>query len=480
MTASTSAAPRFLPTLPTLPDGAWAAAELGHARLGDARRTQRLVEVASALGAQPTASIPEACGAWGRTKAAYRLLDLPHRVPELDVPGAILAAHSQATVARSGGASLLLAVQDTTSLDFTTHPATDGLGRLEHPAHRGLFVHSTLAVTPADGVPLGLLDVQVWARDDATAGSRHQRKARPTAEKESQKWLAAVASSRPPLPASVTLLHVGDREADVYDLFQAVREQPHTELLIRAQWDRRVTEPEAHLLAVVAAQAVAEVRTIAVPRADERPARTATVELRYAPVTLRPPRHRSQRLPTIPLVAIAVEERDPPAGVEPLSWRLLTSLAVPDVAAAWQCVTWYTSRWRIERYHLVLKSGCRIEQRQLETAARLEVCLALYSVIAVQLLRLLYASRATPEAPGTAVLAPEDWPLLWAARHPHQPPPPLPTVRAVVREIAGLGGFLGRRGDGEPGAITLWRGLRRLDDLRTGYHLARSSVTQCG
>jgi len=466
--------------LPAVPDDGWAQAELGTAQLGDTRRTQRLVDLAATLGAHPTESLPDACGTPARAKAAYRLFDLAERtpgcVPEFDLPAAILAPHIAATVDRIADRPLVLAVQDTTSLDYTAHPATTGLGYLEAPQRRGLFLHSTLAVEPVAGTPLGLLASQVWARTDAELGRRRRRKSRATQEKESQKWLTGALASRAVVPAGVTVVQVGDREADIYDLFRQVQAQPDTDMLIRAQWDRRVSEPEAHLVATVEAQPVADERTITVPRAVERSERTARVRLRWAPVTLRPPRDRPVGLPTIRLTAILVEEVDPPATVnEPIHWLLLTSLAVTDCESAWRCVRWYSYRWRIERYHFVLKSGCRVERLQLETAKRLEACLALYSVLALRLLQLLHASRAEPDAPGTMVLSEEGWAVLWAARHPKRPMdelPPIPCVREVMRELAMLGGFMGRRGDGDPGVVTLWRGIRHLHELLTGYHLA--------
>jgi len=171
--------------------------------------------------------------------------------------------------------------------------------------------------------------------------------------------------------------------------------------------------------------------------------------------------------------AILVREEAPPPGEAPIEWLLLTTVPVDGVEAAWERVRWYTYRWLVERYHYVLQSGCRIEQRHLETAARLACCLAVYAVVACWLLRLVYSARAAPEAPATTLVSAAEWAVLWGARHPSRPLPPVPTLRQFVREVAGLGGFLGRRHDGEPGVKTLWQGLQRFFDLLTGYHLAR-------
>ncbi len=457
-----------------LENASWLRTTLGQTDLCDQRRTKRLLKVATTLAAHPTASLPDACGAWSATKAAYRFFDLAtHAVP--DAPARIGAAHAAATKARLQGVAVVLAVQDTTVLDFRGHPATTGLGPTGPKGGHGLWVHSTLAVS-TEGVPLGLLGQAVWARDPEQTGLCEHRRERAFVDKESHRWVAALEESTHGLPLGVCLVQVGDREADIYDLFVAAARQPCAALLIRAAWDRRVQGPEGRLQAAVAALPVASRRQLAVPRAEDRPARTATVDLRFGRMTLRPPQHRQQEgLPPVALDAILVNEVGAPAGVPPLRWLLLSSLPCAGVAAAWERVTWYTYRWRIERYHLVLKSGCRIEARQLATAARLTCCLAVSAVVAVRLLQLLYLARETPAAPAAPWVSPVEWSLLWAARHPATAPPEA-SLRTVVREIAMLGGFLGRRSDGEPGVITLWRGLQHLDDLLRGYHLAQATA----
>jgi hypothetical protein len=460
--------------LPTGTEAEWAARELGHAALGDARRTQRLVQLAAAWAAQPTTAFPDLAGAPAASKAQYRFFDLPQRVFDRDIPAAIRQAHGQATGERLAGAATVLAVQDTTSLDFTHHPATEDLGPLETARRVGLFVHSTLAVG-TDGQPYGLLAQAVWAREPAARGQRHTRRQRPVSEKESAKWLRALAASRQAVPAGVPLVHVGDQEADVYDLFVAAQAQPETELVVRATGERRVATPQGTLRATLLAQPVADTRTVTLPRADERPTRDARLTLRYTRLTLPPPAYRAaEQLRPVSLDAVLVQEVEAPAGVEPIEWLLLTTVPVDSVDAAWERVRWYTYRWRIERYHLVLKSGLRLESRQLGTAARLDCCLAVASVIASRLLELTYAARTQPEAPADALVSTDEWTVVWTARHPDQPVPSRPTLRQAVREIAGLGGFLGRRRDGEPGVITLWRGLQRLHDLLQGYYLAQS------
>src|SRR3954454_7607590 len=272
------------------PWAAWAEAELGQAQLGDPRRTRRLVQLTTAVAAQPHASLAQACGDAASTKAASRFFEGAD-TSLVDRPAAIQMAHSTAIKQRLADQARVLAVQDTTSLDFTGHVAT-ALGPLETAGRYGLWVHSTLAVR-LTGVPEGLLAQQVWARSPAPPESRPLPQTRPITAKESHKWLAALADSRAALPAGVTLVHVGDREADIYDLFAAAAARTATELLIRAAQDRRAATPQGSLWATLAAQPVADTRVQPLPRADDRPARAAHLTLRWAHVTLQPPRHRA-------------------------------------------------------------------------------------------------------------------------------------------------------------------------------------------
>jgi Transposase DNA-binding/Transposase Tn5 dimerisation domain len=457
--------------MPAIPDdNAWAVTEFIDAELGDARRTQRLVELATLFAQRPGASLPEACGNRAMLKAAYRFFD-----NDAVDPQAILESHILATSDRLAAVPLVLAVQDTTEVDWTTHPATTGLGPLAAPMHQGLHVHTTLALTP-ERLPLGLLAQQVWVRDPAAVGTRTTRKQRPIADKESHKWLTSVgavceAHARGPQTRFVC---VGDREADVYDLF--LQDRPSgVDLLVRAAWNRRVDHPERYLWTKVAAQPVVATLTVRVPRRGSQPARQATVAVRWCLALLCPPTHRqAEKLPATAVWVVQAVEEQPPASGDPLEWVLLTTCAVHTTAEAVERVDWYACRWGIEVWHKVLKSGCRIEARQLETADRLRRCLAVYSVLAWRLLYATLLSRAMPDAPCTALLEPEEWQALYCAIHVTATPPATPpSLRQAVHWIGRLGGFLARRGDGEPGVTVLWKGFQHLTDLTFMYRIMR-------
>ena len=454
------------------PPADWAEAEFGRAQLGDRRLVARACTLARAFYARPQAPLPEACGSLAATKAAYRLFEHPH----VTLP-ALLESHYESTARRAAAQAVVLAVQDTTSLNYSTHPATEQLGPIGAQLAGGpvgLLVHSTLAFNVA-GTPLGLLDVQSWTRDPEQFGRNHRRKQLAFEAKESVRWrrsLEAVARRQAACPQT-RLVSVGDREADIYELFVWATAQPgRPALLVRAEHDRLLAEGQPTLWAQVLAQPASGELTVQVPRRSNRAARIAQLSVRFAAVELRPP-YREQRLPPVRVWAVLAREENPPPGLEPLEWMLLTTLVVTDFATAAEKLRWYALRWGIEVFHRVLKSGCKVEERQLGTAEALEACLALDLVVAWRIYHLSKLGRETPDVPCTVYFAEHEWQALVAAVHRDARAVPAhpPSLREAMRMVARLGGFLGRKSDGEPGAETLWRGLRHLDAVVVGWCL---------
>jgi hypothetical protein len=446
------------------PPADWAEQEFGQAQLPDARLKRRLLTLARDFYARPSANVPQACGSRARTKAAYRFFDHPKTTMQ-----ELLAGHTQATVARLQREPVVLAVQDTTSLNYTAHAATEGLGpicnRVDGP--QGLEVHSTLAFTP-QGTPLGLLDVQCWARDANDFGKKVRRKRTPIEQKESYKWLKsyeATAKTTAQRPAT-QIVSVGDREADIYELFELAAHTDHgPQLLVRAEHNRALANEQERLWPTLQAQPLAGTLALAVPRQGNRKARRAQLEIRFAAVSLQAP-HGHRGKPPLAVWAVLAQERAVPAEVKPLEWLLLTTVPVATVEQAVERLQWYAQRWNIEVFHRTLKSGCRIEDRQLGTADRLEACLAIDLVVAWRIHHLTKLGREVPQAPCTVCFEQPQWQslMIFTERNPVPPREP-PTLREAIRRVAGLGGFLGRKGDGEPGTECLWRGLQRLDDI---------------
>ena len=443
----------------------WAEEELGQAQLGDQRRRQRLLVVARDFYARPQSNVPQSCdGDRAKTKAAYRLFDHPQMHMET-----VLESHYAATAARVAQHAVVLAAQDTTSLNYSTHPATERLGPIStrKDGVLGLLVHDTMAFN-REGTPLGLLDLQCWARDPKQFRKRHRRRQLPLEEKESVKWLRsleALARVQRQCPHT-QIVSVGDREADIYELFVWATQEPgRPQLLVRAEHNRRVQDEHGHLWKQMAAQPVAGIQPISLPRRAARAARTAELEVRFGPVELRAPQTRA-KLPNVRVWAVWARERHAPAGAEPVEWMLLTTVPVENFAQACQMLEWYTRRWGIEVFHRTLKSGCQIETRQLGRADRIEACLAIDLVVAWRIFHLTKLGRETPEVPCTVYFEEIEWKaLVGFLRKDPVPPPQPPSLREAIRMVASLGGFLGRKGDGEPGTQTIWLGLQRLDDI---------------
>jgi hypothetical protein len=425
----------------------WAAKECAGAEFGDARLTQRLVRLTSALAEHPASSIPEACGRWGETKAAYRFFDNEKVTPEK-----ILEPHRRRTIERLAGHDIVLAVQDTTVLDYSSHKATKGLGPTGPEWTRGIFLHSCLAVSP-EGEPLGLLGQRLWVR--VVEGE-------PEETKESRRWIEMMEEAVAGIPETTTVVMVADRESDFYELFAHATANGR-ELVIRAK-DRRVAgESKTVSEALFFEGKELGHHTIEVPRADGQREREATLAIQTATVRLSPPGGKGEG-PELRALWI-YEAGDPPEGQKAIEWFLLTTLPVATLEDAVRVLTFYTYRWRIERFHYVLKSGCGVERLQLETGRRLENALCTYSIVAWRLLHVTYAARLDPDQPCTTVLTEAEWKGLYVRIHRRRPPDRPPDLRTAIRWIAQLGGFLGRKSDGEPGVKVLWRGFRRLEDI---------------
>ena len=451
----------------------WIEAELGGANMGDARLTARLLEMTGMFYAKPTANIPQACASAMAAKAAYRFLD-----NEKVQWQAILDPHYAATEARVREQALVLVAQDTTSLNYSTHPHTQGLGPIGTQSEkvRGLMVHDTMAFT-AQGIPLGLLNLQCWAREGI--GSRDERHSKPIEDKESFKWLdsyAAVSAVQQRVRKTQLVL-MADREADIHAVFAAQASTPHgAQLLIRAERSRNrqvVSEENTHasLWRTLEQQALLGTREILIPPSDKRAARQATLQVRSAKVSLKPPK-RSAHLAPVAVWAVLAQELAPPPQVEGLEWMLLTSVAVNRKEDAFERLTWYARRWGIEVYHRILKSGCRVEARQLEQAHRLLNCLAIDLVVAWRIYHLTALGEQTPEVPCTIYFTDSEWKALCTFVNRTKTPPALPpSLNEAVRLLGQLGGHLGRNSDGHPGSEVLWRGMARLADIESAYDL---------
>jgi hypothetical protein len=446
----------------------WSRSEMAGVDVWDQRCRGSLERICEQVLARPEESFSAACGP-GLRQAGSRIFG----AAQMSVQK-MLAGHVAQTAQRCQAQTEVIVAQDTTELNYTTHKGAKGLGPINaNPASRGLLMHTALALTGA-GVPLGLLSQETWARDPDTFGTAAQRRRRPVAEKESQKWLIGLQGVAEALPAGPRVVLVQDREADVVAFLAALR-PPHIELIVRVCQPRRVevdvsaaSGPRTVLEAARQAPVLGQVR-VQVPRKPGQPEREAVLELAARAVVVKAPRRRSADVPATSQAVWVVRATEiaPPPGCKPIEWILLTTAVVDGFAAACRCVHDYTLRWRVERFHYTLKQGCTVERLQFEEAHTLKNALALYSIVAWRLLWLTYTARQQPQAPATELVSPLEGRVLEEATQA-----PVSTAREAIRAIAQLGGFPTNPSAQEPGVKVLWRGLRRLEAMVEGWVLA--------
>jgi hypothetical protein len=444
----------------------WAEHEFGKAQLKDRRRVQRLKRIAVSFAEAPSASIPKACGGWASTKAAYRFFAHPDLKSET-----LLEPHQERTRERCLQESLVLVVQDTTGLSYGER---SGLGLVGSGPKgvKGLWLHSSMAFT-VEGRALGLVRVEQWQRDPAEFGKAERRHERPTQEKESQRWLNSFKDCVTWAQGSpgTRWVNVADREADIYELFAAAAPHPEVGVLVRAWHNRKTVEGE-NLDEVLRATAVAGRLEITVPRKPGVAARSALLEVRFAAVKIKTPKRIQGQ--ALPLWIVEVCEVGAKAGR--IHWRLITNLPVENFKAALEKIQWYRLRWQIEEYHRVLKSGCQAQARQLETGTRIIHVLIMDMIVAWRVLALSRAARQSQTSDLEEYFSAEEVEVIKQCRAKRGSKElPALTLKEAVRTVAAMGGFLGRKADGDPGAMTLWRGLEKLANIVLGWRIAKTS-----
>lgn len=455
---------------------AWAQQQFGNCELGDLRRTKRLVEVATQAATRPDGSTPDQAETWDQCKAVYRLMDCS------DVSHAnIIGPHCEQTRQSCPPGSVQLILCDTTDVDFG-RPVL-GLGSVgKKKTNRGFFLHSGLMRDAATGEIRGLAGQEVFYRQvRRRKASKNTRRRDP--RRESVVWGKLIDEIGRP-PPGVRWLHVCDRGADDYEVFLRAHLNGCGWVIRAARLNRKVrtmdgvrTTLKEHLAGIPAnAQ-----HAVPVPRQGSRAARTAEVELRYFPFHMPKPSRGTEWIrthaPSEPLRmwCVEIKEPNPPAKVEALNWVLITSESVTTLAEALEVVQNYAKRWGVEEYHKALKTGCHVEERYYQTSARLERVTGLHAILALRLLQMRELADSQPELPAAGAV-PRVWVESLARIRRQRQPWQTMTIAQFVRQLAGLGGHLGRKRDGKPGWITLWRGLEKLLLILRGVTLAK----RCG
>ena len=486
----------------------WVEQELKTANLGDKRLDARFRVLMDCLSRRPSVSIPTACGGETEMTAAYRFC-ANERVGAADV----LAPHYSATLQRIQAERVVLLIQDTTELDVTRpEQQMVGAGPLNDEAHWGFYDHTTLALTP-EGVPLGVIEADIWARNAAEfrqnkrlskQAKAKRRKQKPIVAKESHRWVEGYRlASRVANQAPETLVvSLADSEGDIYEYFAEAAPKKgirKAEWIVRACQNRSLPSAAEtgsrgqKLWEEVSATAVLHTCEVDVcknrpqshddrKRKQARSARTATVTIQAKRVQLKAPRRPDASLPDVEVNAILVREVDPPAGEEPIEWLLLTSLPIDKLKKIQRVIAYYACRWQIEIYFRVLKSGCKVEGRQFESADRYLPCVALYKVIAWRVMYLMMLGRTCPEMSCADLLSEAEWKSVYTIVRREPPPATPPTLHEMIGLIGRLGGHMGRKHDGPPGPKAMWIGMQRMMDLAlawTAFRPPQRSGSKC-
>ena len=434
----------------------WGEEEFKTIDLGDERLNRRAVLLLERLAQKPSASIPGACENWAETAAAYRFL----RNEEVSWDK-VITAHWQASQARMAQHKVVLCIQDTTELDYNGQQI-DGLGPLSYEAQRGLYLHPTYVVS-TEREPLGVCNCWSWAREFKNEnGSR-------SGLCESTRWLESyerICESAELLPQTRHVC-IGDREADMLSLMRKARELGYpADYLIRSRHNR-VLPGGGKLWDRVQEQAPLGTIRFILPAGRGRKSRTVEQHIRCERVEI-----SDKANGVIEVSCLVASEVNAPEGVKPVVWRLLTNRTATSLQEASELIDWYRARWEIELFFLILKEGCRVERLQLSHKDRLESALAIYLVIAWRINRLMRLGRTVPELPADLVFEPDEWRAAFILNK--KPiPKKMPGLNEVIRLIARRGGFLARKGDGEPGARTLWLGLQDIAVFVEGARYAR-------
>jgi hypothetical protein len=462
----------------------WLEREVTGCQFQDLRHGKRFSTLLSQLSERIGGSIPFACQDWAATKAAYRFLS-NDRISEEN----ILAGHFFCTRERTAAhAHPVLVLHDTTEFIYRREePYAIGIiqkqqtrydSRPRYHTTSGVLMHSSLVVT-REGLPLGLAAIKFWTRDKFHGANALKRRINPTRvpieQKESYRWLENVKQSTALLPWPERLVHIGDRESDIYELF-SIAQDAGTHFLLRTCVDRLAGEGD-HTVA----DEMREVNVQGLHRIEVRNKKgdisEAVLELRYRRIRVLPPIAKQKLYPALMLTVLHATERDAPKGRDRIDWKLVTDLPVRSRKDAIEKLNWYAMRWKIETFHKILKSGFKAEEVRLRTAERIVNLIAIFCILSWRVFWMTMVNRSMPEAsPQMALTSTELYLLDQLVPDRPGPVPPNSTLALYLTKLARLGGYLARAKDPPPGNTVIWRGLTRLTDIQLGFILGAQLV----
>ncbi|UWU68180.1 IS4 family transposase [Bradyrhizobium sp. NC92] len=460
----------------------WFDREAALCEFQDARLGERFRMLLKQIGGDIGQSIPMVCQDWANTKAAYRFFS-NERVSEAD----ILSGHFKSTRERIAAAKgPVLVLHDTTEFTYQRErPDLIGMikripksnsrrldGKPQTYTTCGILMHSSLAVT-LEGLPLGLSAVKFWTRKKFRGVAALRREVNltriPIETKESIRWLENLKQSTELFEKPSKCIHIGDREADIYELFCAAQEVG-THFVVRTCVNRLAGDGDHTVATIMDEVAVKGLHRIEVQDSKGNPDQ-AVLEIRYRKIRILPPIGKQSRYPALTLTVIHADERGAPKNRKKIEWKLLTDLPVQSRGDAIEKLEWYSLRWKIEVFHKILKSGCRAEDSQLRTAQRLTNLISVFCIVSWRIFWMTMLNRSAPNASPEFALTKAEIQLLDRLVKDKNPGSKRKTLSHYLIKIARLGGYLARANDPPPGNLIMWRGLSRFIDIATGAKL---------
>jgi len=442
----------------------WAELELQSIDLGDERLNRRAINIAETLGLAPGRTIPQAFPSWASTKACYNFFS-----SDLVSEAKIIAPHIEQTIKRMEEHPVVLLINDTSELDYDSKEAMEGKERLTN-TKTGLWLHPTIAVTPSR-LMLGIVDINFWERKPER-NSKAQDKL-PITEKESYRWVRSylracdIAKEMP----DKQVINIADREGDIIEIFEeAMKHDSAADIIVRAQHNRLLLreegeEQEKLSQKLKAAPSLGEIE-FSIPSTEKRAGRKVKQQLKGLTATLKP---ANKNLVVKINVVMAVEEH-PPEGEEALIWILITSLPVDTFDAVLKVIQYYLCRWEIETFFKVLKSGCKIEERQLQTSDRMKALITLFMVLAWRVQFTLMMGRINAEMSCETIFDEAEWKSVYKIVHRKKAlPEKAPALGEFIVMIAILGGYVNRKTEGPPGVKVMWKGMSRMIDFALAW-----------
>jgi len=446
--------------------------EFSSIRLGDRRLDARFLKVMEKLLDTPTASINSSMGSWCEAKAAYRLFANKELTTEK-----ILNAHRREALKRIANEKEVLVVQDTTMLVYTSHTKTQGLGVIAMGGRgkfsKGVFVH-TAYILNEKGVPQGILDQLIWGRTET-------QEEKLLIKKESDKWIRNLRYGKEikKINTEGKIVYVCDREADIWDLMSEIQKQK-SEFVIRSKTPKSIVRyaKNSKLVGEYKLEIEVSKKNGETKYHQERKKQEIIFEIKIGKMDLSKSNynHNEQRSKELEIYLVTAQEKTPPTDREELKWILKTNRPIKSLEEASRIIEIYKNRWKIESFHKILKSGCQVERTRLAEADRIKKYLTAMMVVAWRLHFVTMINKLEIDEDCTMVLSEGEWKALYCKIHrtkitPQKPP----TLKQAIRWIAQLGGFLARKGDGDPGIVTIWRGWNKLTELSEFYEIFSST-----